>query len=126
MRFTVLNWNIGGAKFLEEKTRAERSKTRAKINNALRTILTERDMGPAPDVVTLQEIVQYKEPRDKQVLDLLDGLPGYSYFSFPLIDSNRLSSRAKWNKVIKDSDWHPKTYFAQGNAFLIKDTAPHF
>lgn len=96
------------------------------FNEALLTILTKRNMGPEPDVVTLQEIVRYREPTDNQTLDLLDNPPGYTYFPFPLIDSNILSSKAKWNKVKQDSDWHPNTYFAQGNGFLIRNDAPHF
>lgn len=126
MKFTLLNWNIGGAKFLEEKTRDKRDKTREKINKALLTILTDRAMGPQPDVVTLQEIVRYKEPNDEKVKDILDEIVGYSYFPFPLVDGNLLSSTAKWNKVKNGSDWDPKTYFAQGNAFLIKNDSPHF
>lgn len=126
MKFTVLNWNIGGAKFINEKKREEREKIRTKINNALKILLTDRNIGPEPDVVTFQEIVQWKEPNDSKVQDLVDDIPGYSYFPFRLIDSNILSSKGKWNKVKKDSDWHCDTYFAQGNAFLIKDNAPHF
>jgi endonuclease/exonuclease/phosphatase family metal-dependent hydrolase len=126
MKFTVLNWNIGGAKFLEEKTREERERTRAKFNEALLTIITDRDVGPQPDVITLQEIVRYREPDDLEVKDLFSEIPGYSYFPFPLIDTKIISSKAKWNKILKNSDWHPRTYFAQGNAFLIKNTAPHF
>jgi endonuclease/exonuclease/phosphatase family metal-dependent hydrolase len=125
MKFTVLNWNIGGAKFLEEKKDA-REVTRSQINHALRTILTDRAMGPQPDVVTLQEIVQYKEPGDQEMKEILDEIPGYSYFPFKLIDSKILSSKAKWNKVAKGGDWPPGTSFAQGNGFLIKDDAPHF
>lgn len=126
MRFTVLNWNIGGAKFLEQKTRQKREETRIEINNALVALLNDREMGPQPDVVTLQEIVRYREPKDKEVQDLLDDIHGYNYFPFPLVDSDLLSSKAKWNKVKDSSDWDPDTYFAQGNAFLIKDDVPHF
>ncbi len=126
LRFTVLNWNVGGAKFLEEKTKSERERTRTKINEALIAILTDREMGPKPDVVTLQEIVRYRERDDEKVRDLFDEIPGYCYFPFPLIDSNLLSSKAKWNKIKGNSDWHDATYFAQGNAFLIKEGCPHF
>lgn len=126
MQFTVLNWNIGGAKFLEQKTWDEREKIRSTINKALITILTDRNFGRQPDVVTLQEIVRYKEPSDDKKKDILDEIPGYSYFPFPLIDSDLLSSKAKWNKIKNGSDWDPDTYFAQGNAFLIKNNAPHF
>jgi endonuclease/exonuclease/phosphatase family metal-dependent hydrolase len=128
MNFTILDWNIGGAKVLEEKTRQERDVTRTKINRALTEILTHQlgKYGPRPDVVTLQEVVQWQEPDDQKINDLLDEVPGYSYFFFKLIDSKILSSRAKWNKVMKESDWNPRTYFAQGNAFLIRNNAPHF
>ena len=126
MQFTVLNWNIGGAKMLEQKTRTDREIMRNNINQALLKIITNRSIGPQPDVVTLQEIVRYREPSDDKVIDLLDIIPGYTYFPFPLIDSDILSSKAKWNKIKKDSDWHPMTYFAQGNAFLVRNDAPHF
>jgi endonuclease/exonuclease/phosphatase family metal-dependent hydrolase len=128
VKFTILDWNIGGAKVLEEKTRQEREARRAKINQALTEILTNHEgrYGPRPDVVTLQEVVQWQEPGDQTVKDMLDTPQGYSYFPFRLIDSKILSSKAKWNKVMKDSDWHPDTYFAQGNAFLIRNNAPHF
>ena len=92
MIFTVLNWNIGGAKVLEQRTRAERDETRRKINVALRTILSDREVGPQPHVVTLQEIVQWREPPSTDVTDVLDPIPGYSYFPFKLIDSEILSS----------------------------------
>jgi endonuclease/exonuclease/phosphatase family metal-dependent hydrolase len=132
MKFTVLNWNIGGAKVLEQRTRSERKETCAKINKALSTVLKDPAVGRQPDVVTLQEIVQWKEPTDDCINDLLEEIEGYSYFPFTLIDSKILSSKAKWNKVIggnekePPSDWHPDTYFAQGNAFLIKKSAPHY
>jgi len=128
MNFTILDWNIGGAKVLEEKTRQERDATRTKINKALTEILTNQigKYGPRPDVVTLQEVVQWRQPNDQEIRDLLDEVPGYSYFYFKLIDSKILSSRAKWNKVVKDSDWDVNTYFSQGNAFLIRNGAPHF
>jgi hypothetical protein len=37
-----LNWNIGGAKLLEEKTRNKREETRSIINKALLKFLTDR------------------------------------------------------------------------------------
>ncbi len=126
MRFTVLDWNIGGAKFLEKKTRQERQQIRTNINEALIKILKRADFGPQPDVVTLQEIVRYKEPSDELVQEIIDDIPGYDYFPFPLIDSNILSSKAKWSKIMKESDWDSDAYFAQGNAFLIKKGTPLF
>jgi len=126
MRFTVLNWNIGGAKVLEQKRREEREETRLKINASLTTLLTNRDFGRQPDVVALQEVVQWKEPHDQEIKDLLDQVEGYTYIPFMLIDSHLLSSKAKWNKVKNESDWGPNTYFAQGNGFLFKHGVPHF
>ena len=70
MKFTILNWNIGGAKFLEKKTWKERDQTREEINTALRTIIHGPDFGPPPDVLTLQEIVRYQEPADGEIKEL--------------------------------------------------------
>lgn len=122
MDFKVLNWNIGGAKFLEQKKRSAREGVRKELNSALKKII--REYGP--DVVTLQEIVRYKEPKDSGIVDLIDDIPNYNYYSFPLIDSLLFSSQAKWNKVKEGSDWDPHTYFAQGNAFLFRQNAPLF
>jgi endonuclease/exonuclease/phosphatase family metal-dependent hydrolase len=124
MRFTILNWNIGGAKFLEEKTRAQRQKTRLTLNDALKRLIASRET--APDIVTLQEIVRYQEPDDVEIQDLLDPIDGYRYLPFTLISTNLVSSRAKWNKVLDKSDWHKSSYFAQGNAFLVKKDSPVF
>jgi endonuclease/exonuclease/phosphatase family metal-dependent hydrolase len=126
MIFSVLNWNIGGAKVLEQKARSDREATRAKINAALRTIIADRDFGPQPHVITLQEIVQWRETPTGPTVDVLDPVEGYAYFPFRLVDSEILSSKAKWNKIKKDSDWPAETFFAQGNAFLIRNDVPHF
>lgn len=122
MNFSILNWNIGGAKLIETKNRDERAELRAKLNAALSKLVTKFD----PDVVTLQEIVRYKEPDDVEKCDVIDPIRGYRYFPFDLINSDLMSSKAKWNKVLDKSDWDPKTYFAQGNAFLVKKQAPVF
>jgi endonuclease/exonuclease/phosphatase family metal-dependent hydrolase len=129
MHFNVLNWNIGGAKVLEQKTRKKREETRAKINVELERILSHRPQGVAvPDVITLQEVVQYREPSDPMPIDLVDRamFAGYRYYPLMLFDSKLLSSKAKWNKIKKDSDWHPDTFFAQGNGYLIKNDVRHF
>jgi len=122
MRFKVLNWNIGGAKFLEEKSIGKRRETRSKLNKALVALVKEH----TPDVVTLQEIARYKQPDDVEIQDIIDDIGGYRYFPFTLIDTDYLSSKAKWRKLLRDSDWHPDTYFAQGNAFLVKKKSPVF
>lgn len=124
MRFTILNWNIGGAKFLEEKARDARHETRRKLNNALKGIIASRETPP--DIITLQEIVRYQEPDDVEIQDIVDPIEGYRYLPFTLIDTNLVSSRAKWNRVLGESDWYKSTYFAQGNAFLVKKNSPVF
>lgn len=129
VNFNVLNWNIGGAKVLEQKTRKKRDETRAGINDALHFILTDRNLGtPRPDVITLQEVVQYQEPSDSSPVDLIDQslFADYRYYPLMLFDSNLLSSKAKWNKILKGSDWHDHTYFAQGNGFMIHNDIRHF
>jgi len=123
MNFSILSWNIGGAKFLETKQRDERSLQKEKLNQAL----TELVHKFQPDIVTLQEIVRYREPDDVEIRDVVDPIPpGYRYFPVDLINSGLMSSRAKWNKVLEESDWDRTTYFAQGNAFLVKKTSPVF
>ncbi len=122
MNIRVLNWNIGGAKFLEKKVRSEREAVRKELNLALLELIRHYD----PDVITLQEIVRYKQPNDPDVVDLVDKVTGYQYYSFPLIDSLLFSSQAKWNKVRDGSDWHPHTYFAQGNGMLFRKNARLF
>jgi endonuclease/exonuclease/phosphatase family metal-dependent hydrolase len=135
MDFKVLNWNIGGSKFLETNHREDRDKVRIQLNTALRNLVEDPQLAYRPNVISLQEIIQYKEPDgkgrdDKPNLDSIENLivppPGYRYYPFPLIDSDLLSSKAKWNKVKKDSDWHPNTYFAQGNAMLFREDTPNF
>ncbi|MEE9443448.1 MAG: hypothetical protein V3V99_12355 [candidate division Zixibacteria bacterium] len=136
MEFKVLDWNVGGAKFLEEKKRNKREEYRNKLNAALRTLISRPRQALEPDVITLQEIVRYKEPDSKKAnavpdpnsvaIDLIDPPKGYNYFPSILIDSYLLSPKAKWNKILKDSDWHKNTYFAQGNAMLIKKGTPMF
>jgi endonuclease/exonuclease/phosphatase family metal-dependent hydrolase len=120
MDFTVLNWNIGGAKYLQEE-QTERKKTRKQLNNTLQDLMKKHK----PHVVTLQEIVRYGTSKE-DAKDIIDPPPTYRYYSFPLIDSDRLSSKAKWNKVKRLGHWHSNTFFAQGNAILLRNDVPHF
>lgn len=116
MEFKILNWNIAGAKYLEEPER-ERNKFREELNNKLKECINRYK----PDVVTLQEIVKYGEHRK----DILDPIDGYNFHAFPLIDTESLSIRAKWNKLEKRGGWPKGTYFAQGNGFLFRKDLPH-
>ena len=116
MEFKILNWNVAGAKYLEEKENP-RAKFRERINYELRRLL---DLY-SPHVVTLQEIVLYGEAKT----DLIVPPDDYDYHSFPLIDTESLSVRAKWNKIENLGGWPKGSYFAQGNGFLFKKGVPH-
>lgn len=126
MNITVLNWNIGGAKVLESKTKDKRNKIEKDINDNLRNLILKNN----PDIVTLQEVVAYKQPSDMDVINIVDKNKidelGYKCFFFPLIDSLGFSSQAKWKKIAENSDWNQNTYFAQGNAMLFRKDAPLF
>jgi endonuclease/exonuclease/phosphatase family metal-dependent hydrolase len=133
--FAILNWNVGGAKFLEAcgeiKDKDERNKEREKminkLNNELMTVII---FFKRPQIITLQEIVQWKERNDSDIHDLINYdkfiNEGYIYHPFPLIDSRTLSSKEKWEKVQQKGGWPDNTYFAQGNAFLFREDLPHF
>ncbi len=128
MLFTVLNWNLGGARFLETPTRGEREDQKKMMNAALRDLVSGQKPNQQPDVITLQEIVQYREPkRDDKVHEIIDEPPeGYTYHPFVLIDTKLVSSKAKWDKVFGMTDWDKDAYFAQGNAILVKKEARVF
>jgi hypothetical protein len=134
----LLNWNVAGAKFLETEGMAKRQEYRNRVNEDLVNCiqnLRER----APHVITLQEIVQYQKPSEKQKdpnlppippTDFIDAtrFPDYTYQSFPLIDNERHSHTSKFKKVEniwrKDPDWEEGTYFAQGNAIMSRKDLP--
>lgn len=124
MDFKILNWNIGGAKYLQDKE-DEREETRKQLNSELQDLI--RRNRRFPDVVTLQEIVWFQKPGEElENIIYQDQIEGYRYYPFSLIDSDRLSSKAKWNKVQKSGGWPDGTYFAQGNATLFRNDVPHF
>jgi endonuclease/exonuclease/phosphatase family metal-dependent hydrolase len=134
--FKILNWNIAGAKYLEgldtwkenhpnKKVKEKfREETKQNLNNALKTLIDAKD----PDVVTLQEAVQWDEDSKRflndptQVKEIIDReqFPDYDYYFFPLIETCRLSAKDKWDKVKVKGGWNNNPYFGQGNGFLIK------
>lgn len=120
-KFCVINWNIGGRNFLElpEETRFD---LRSQLNKELTYLVKNYQ----PDVVTLQEIVRYKNPHNVVVAELLDPIDGYSYLPVTLVDNTTISNKAKWEKIRKQGNWPSETSFEQGIAFLIKDNAPMF
>lgn len=124
--FIVCNWNIAGAKLLEKKEQ-EREAHRRLLHDELRALIQEVGReGSPPQVITLQEVIRFgvSRPMAEDLIDR-DDFKDYDIHVFPLIDSHRLSSHAKWAKVIEAGDWPPHTYFAQGNAIMIHKDAPH-
>ncbi|MCP4367138.1 MAG: hypothetical protein GY797_03330 [Deltaproteobacteria bacterium] len=126
MILTILNWNIGGAKVLESKTKDVRNDVMKQINEDLAMLIDEK----RPDIITLQEVVAFKEPSDTGVIniiqeDIINKL-GYKCFFFPLINSLGFSSQAKWKKIASECGWDYNTYFVQGNAMLFRNDAPLF
>ena len=133
--FRVLNWNIGGAKYLELKCEASRHRGREQSRESFRAEMNDKLLflmrHHRPDVVALQEIVRY-EPDGvvANAVDVVDlegiGRLGYHYWPRWLIDTERHGHQGKWNKVRKQGEWDECAYFAQGNALLVSKTAPHF
>lgn len=127
----LLNWNIGGAKYLELSSQSSnlkqgdesREEFRKKLNEALKLEINRHH----PQVVTLQEVVEYQA--DGRVQDresVIDPPDDYHYFPFMLIDTQRHSHQGKWNKVRKVGGWPDDAFFSQGNAILVKKSLPHF
>jgi endonuclease/exonuclease/phosphatase family metal-dependent hydrolase len=135
----ILNWNVGGAKYLELKSKKPRPHSpgqefecreeyREAFNHALRGLLREQGR---PHVVCLQEIVQYDEsgrsaPRHRK--QIIDSIEGYTYYPRTLIDTEQFGAGAKWVKVMANGGWghDPQPFFAQGNAFLVRDDCQYF
>jgi endonuclease/exonuclease/phosphatase family metal-dependent hydrolase len=124
--FTILNWNIGGGKYLEVQS-SDREAMKCKVNEALKSLV---EMHQYPQIITLQEIVEYRAPgklKDETVklidIDFINGEQKnrYRYFPCVLIDSHTYSAKSKWKQIIKKGGWDAGTYFAQGSAFLIRE-----
>lgn len=128
----ILNWNIGGAKYLglrsglmPNRTPSEpsREEFRRRMNAALRLEIERHD----PDVITLQEVVEYQaDGRIEERESVIDPLAGYHYCPHLLIDTWRHSHQGQWNRVRKAGGWPRDAVFAQGSAILLKKDLPHF
>jgi len=135
----ILNWNVGGAKFLELNSGTPRpyspgmhfkcrEEYRFALNEALRRILQSQGK---PLVVCLQEVVQYEDsgnPNPEAREQILDPVDGYRYYPLPLIDTEQFGARAKWLKVMQNGGWgtDPAPFFSQGNGFLVRNDCQHF
>ncbi len=135
MDFKLINWNIGGAKFLalpsNKKWRMEenaanrspvyREEFQVKLQIALKRKIEEKFR---PHVVTLQEVVQFNEegisekPKNTFDENFFDDL-GYKFHFFPLIENGKFSARMKWDKI--KENWKGNPYFAQGNAIMVRN-----
>jgi Metal-dependent hydrolase len=146
-KLKLIDWNIGGAKYLELKSREylksneylesdeylklktkgeteeSREDFRANLNRAL-DILIRRER---PAIVMLQEVVRYHpegdQSRAEHVIDIPDG---YDYYTLPLIDTVHHSHQGKWDKVRTKGRWSKEAFFSQGNAILVNTMIPHF
>jgi endonuclease/exonuclease/phosphatase family metal-dependent hydrolase len=122
MELKILNWNVGGAKYLELETKNEKDKFRKKLNAELKTLIKAYE---DPHVICLQEIVEYNEP-NKAKENIIDKQNGYNSHSSILIDKNRHPYVSKWEKVQQNGNWPNDSYFGQGNALLWRKDLPHF
>ena len=137
----MINWNVGGAKYLElpawdgkgrrptDWAPGDEIEYREQYKYALMKALQNLISRHHPDVITLQEIVQYSASGNPSMReDLMDPVGGYTYVPFPLIDTEQYSAQPKWLKVMDKGGWTspPRPFFAQGNGFLLKDMCPHY
>lgn len=135
----ILNWNVGGAKFLELPSARPRPYSPAMafncreefhfaLNEALNRLLRAHGR---PLIVCLQEIVQYEKSGNsdpKVRKQILDPIEGYTYYPLPLIDTEQFGARAKWLKVMEKGGWgtDPVPFFSQGNGFLVRNDCRYF
>jgi len=112
----VLNWNVAGAKYLELPL-GKREEFRRRLNLTLQSLIeTDR-----PAIVTIQEVVRYHEDdNEEDAIHVIDVPDGYDYYPLWFIDTRHQSAKGKWDKVREMGGWSANSFFAQGNAFLIK------
>jgi len=132
MEFKILNWNVGGTKYLELETKEKKEAFRKRLNENLNDLIKKR-----PHVICLQEIVEYYEPNEpkKNLIDepngykpdkIIDTPNDYNLHSSILIDNIRHPYVSKWEKVRDQGNWKSGSYFGQGNALLWLKDLPHF
>ena len=124
-KLKLINWNIGGAKYLElrekkDVQRGEKSREKFKdeLNKALEFILSTN-----PHIVTLQEVTMYEEHGNKKNAECIikpTTIIDYDLIDYMLIDTERHSHQGKWNKIIEKGGWDRDAFFAQGNAILVR------
>lgn len=120
MHLRVLNWNIGGAKYLGLR-KPDRGNFRQDLKTGLEDLLNKYK----PHVITIQEIVEYAEPGEAKE-QILEVPHGYAYHPCILIDTNRHPYVSKWAKIQRKGNWPRHSYFGQGSAMLWQTDLPHF
>ena len=137
--FRLINWNVGGAKFLELKERknipgehvakrgAENQESRESFKEKLDAALNQLiEAHRRPHILTLQEVIQFHKKGDHTKPKYGMTVPkGYEIFPFMLIDNRRHSHQGKWDKVRTSGEWDQHTFFAQGNAILVREDFKH-
>ena len=121
MFFRVLNWNVGGAKYLEIREEKKKIEFRKALNDALNGLIEKYE----PHVVALQEVVEYNKPNEYKK-NIINPPSGYVYSPCILIDTERHPYVSKWRKVQQKGNWPDGSYFGQGNGMLWREDSLHF
>jgi len=120
--FNVVNWNIGGAKFLELPSNPGDPDSRETFRDNLNDGINDVLQAYMPHAITLQEITEYADDgvieHAERVIDIPEG---FSYFPSILVDTRRHSHQGKWDNVRKKGGWSKGAYFGQGNAILVRN-----
>ncbi|MDH3349327.1 MAG: endonuclease/exonuclease/phosphatase family protein [Desulfobulbaceae bacterium] len=119
MDISVINWNMGGGKFLKLKSE-QRDAFMASLNQALAELCVKH----RPDIVCLQEVTRYRRVGG-EVVDLISPPPGYYYKMVPLVDTENNSHPVRWSKYKKAGNWADEDYIGQGSGFLWRVDLAH-
>lgn len=115
----LVNWNIGGAKYLETND----SSVRKQLQDGLTYLVNDKK----PHVICLQEFTQFATSgRQEDAIDVVTCPTGYIRYPICLIDTDRHSHQGKWNNVRDKGKWPPQTYFSQGNAIFVRSDVSVF
>lgn len=135
---SLINWNIGGAKYLQLRSQEDidknpdskrdplegsREQFRERLNEAINGLITAHGY---PHVLTLQEITVYDPNGDSQnAKSVIDQPERYEIFPTILLDSRVHAHQGKWDKVRQLGNWRREAFFGQGNAILVRKDILH-
>jgi len=136
--FSVVTWNVAGAKFLEFPENIPKNPlktypmTRGQFQESLHAALKRLTQEFNPDVIMLQEIVRYGRPNNPNDLIQVAEIPGYYYDASIAISTTDQSHPQKWDKYFGYIDqgktkrnWEPGTYLSQGYGILWREGLRH-